>query len=184
MSALETIADATYKNRTTLLPVPDSSASGMITKYTDGTTPAGFVVDKIERWGGTFGFGMVKGYYGKRALINGMIPIDLAVGGVLSALSLGIMIKSGGSPSGMSRSVALHASRIGDAGMQSFLDSMGARFGASLAKKQLGRGPAGALPGGWEEAVAGEPQVVGALPEATGGAYLTPEEIARFSDAK
>jgi hypothetical protein len=125
-----------------------------------------------EKYAAAYAFGFVKGYYRERASYRG-VPADLIAGiaGVAGAAVLEVM------SSGRSN-LAPHLSAIGDAGVMSYLGSMGASMGAKRSGRQVyvlnaGAARPGALPAGLT--------AVGELPQAVGGAYLSADDIARFS---
>lgn len=137
----------------------------------------GYAVDKVERYGASLGFGFLKGYYREKASIKG-VPVEAIVGGgaVLGSVILEIM-------SGGRSSLAPHLNAIGDAGLQSYLNSIGASMGAKKSGRKVYVLDAGAaapktLPPGMV--------AVGALPQAVAGAgqYLTQEQIARYADQR
>lgn len=130
-----------------------------------GTAVRGFkgtLVDKGERFTAAYVFGAIKGYYRERAVFKGY-GLDLWVGAgallgsaVLSAATNG---RSG---------LADHLERVGDQGVASYLNSMGASWGA----KKAGRQVAVLTPGV-------PASILGAMP--IGAAYLDASEIANFS---
>lgn len=143
-----------------------------------GTAPRGFmkgfVVDKAERYGAAFLYGAAKGYYGERFLWRGH-GLDAWTGaGALLASSV-LTVFSGGRSK-----LAPHLERIGDAGVMSALGSVGAAWGLSKA----GRSVAVLSPGKNAGAGAGLPgkrAVVGAIPPAARGPYLSREDMLNFS---
>ena len=155
------------KNETAILAT-NGSGSGF-----DGNTIKGFAVDKAERYGAAFAYGYAKGYYREKFVWRN-VGLDLWSGAALTLLSAGLQAASGGQSA-----LAQHAGRVGDSGVQSYLNSIGASWGAKKAGRQVVVMPAGsALPPG------APPAVLGELPQATGGSFLTPEEISKFSAAK
>lgn len=134
------------------------------------------LVNKGERYGAALGFGFLKGYYREKMLIGGKVPADLAVGVVATLAGAGLDIFTMGR-SGLSS----HLHAVGDTGVQSYLNSIGAAWGAKKSGRTVyvldegAKAPA-QLPAGMAAT-----QVVGAIPQAVGGAYLSPEEIAHFS---
>lgn len=135
-----------------------------------GSAVKGFLVDKGERYAASYAFGWIKGHYRERAMFRGQ-PADLLAGGGALAVSVLLNVASGGR-SGM----ADHLERIGDAGIQSYLNSLGASKGAQMAGRQVMVLPAGKT---------AKQSVVGALPSVTGNAaYLSPEEVENFSAAR
>ena len=130
-----------------------------------GTAPRGFkgfAVDKTERFAAAYAFGAIKGYYREKAVFKG-VGADMWVG---SGLLLVSAFLDAGS-NGHSRA-ARHLERIGDAGVSSYLNSMGASWGA----KKAGRTVA-VLPG--------KSTVLGYISPAVAGAYLSADEIAHFA---
>lgn len=137
--------------------------------WVSGQGLRGLAVDKAERWGGALAFGAAKGYWREKFIV-GRAPLDLWIGAGASLLSVVLSATSfGTSP------LAPHLERVGDAGMMSWLNSMGTSYGASWA----GRKPE--LPA-WT-GVRGE-DAVGELPPVTGGALLSAEEIARYAQPR
>jgi hypothetical protein len=136
---------------------------------------SGYVVDKGERYAAAAGFGFIKGYYRERAAIKG-VPADLLAGAGLT-LAAAALEMFGKGRSGL----APHLNAVGDAGMMSYLGSMGAAMGAKRSGRQVyvlnaGAAKPAALPAGMT--------AVGALPQAVSGAYLSADEIARFSASR
>lgn len=143
-----------------------------------GTGPrnfTGFLVDKGERYGAAAAFGFAKGYYGERFLFKGH-GLDLWLGAGLTLAAAGLQAFSGGRSQ-----LADHVERVGDAGMMSALGSLGAAFGAKKSGRQVAVISPGqnALPA---SRVSGD--VVGAIPPAVGGAYLSADDIARFASRR
>ena len=134
----------------------------------------GFLIDKGERYAAAAAYGAAKGYYGERFLFKGH-GLDLWTGGALTALSAVLNAMSNGNSS-----LADHAERIGDAGMMSAIGSLAASWGM----KKAGRAVAGLTPGKNAKGLPGKQSVVGEIPAAVGGAYLTADEIARFSQRR
>lgn len=91
----------------------------------------GFLVDKGERFGASYGFGWIKGHYREKAMVKGQ-PIDLVAGAGLLAASVALNLMSNGRSD-----LAEHLERVGDAGMMSYLNTMGASKGASMAGRQV-----------------------------------------------
>jgi hypothetical protein len=135
----------------------------------------GFLIDKGERYGAAAAYGAAKGYYGERFLWKGH-GLDLWTG---AALTLGSAVLNAMS-NGNSK-IADHAERIGDAGMMSAIGSLAASWGMNKA----GRSVAVLAPGKNAKGLpAGKQAVVGEIPAAVGGAYLTADEIARFAQRR
>lgn len=133
----------------------------------------GYVTDKVERYAAAAGFGYIKGAYREQAAYRG-VPVDLLAG---AAATLGaVVLEAIGS--GRS-SLAPHLNAVGDAGIMSYLGSMGAAYGAKSSGRTIyvldkGAKKPSALPAGLS--------AVGAIPQADGlGAYLTPEQILKYS---
>ncbi len=135
----------------------------------------GYAIDKAERYAAAAGFGFVKGYYREQAAIKG-VPADLLAGiGLTAGAALLEVFGKGHSK------LAPHLNAVGDAGMMSYIGSMSAAFGAKKSGRQVyvlnaGAAKPAALPPGLT--------AVGALPQAVGGAYLSADEIARFSASR
>lgn len=136
----------------------------------------GFLVDKGERYGAAYAFGFIKGHYRERAMVKG-VPLDAAVGASLLAGSVLLNLFTNGR-SGL----AEHAERIGDAGIQSYLNAMGAAKGASMAGHQVMVLPAGAkagLPSGQKQ------QVVGMVPPvAPGASFLSSAAVRNYANRR
>ena len=165
MSALDRMKDV-LTNKAIVASIPDTMDHGA-----HGPTIAGFAVDKGERILAASGFGFVKGYFREKSLVGGVLPVDVLAGTVLTLLSAGLNAASDG------KSVlAKHAERIGDAGLMSFFNSLGASWGAQAAHYQVA-----VLPSTTKLPPGASAMVLGALPQAAGGTYLTAEEIARYS---
>ena len=131
----------------------------------------GFIWDKGERYGAAFAFGAAKGYYGDRFVWKNH-GLDMWLGaGALAASVVSNAFNVG-------TKLAPHLERIGDAGVMSALNSLGAHWGITKAggSVQLSHPSAkAALPGG-------RPQtMLGHIPPAGVGAFLTPNDIAKFA---
>ena len=143
--------------------LPHGTAKGKI---------AGVLVDKGERFGAAFGFGALKGYYGEKFLYKGH-GLDAWIGGGALLLSAAAQAFSGGRSE-----LAPHLERIGDAGVMSALGSLGAAWGMDHAGRSVavltpGKNAAGALPG--------KKTIVGHIPPAVAGNYLTADQIAAYA---
>jgi hypothetical protein len=135
----------------------------------------GYAVDKAERYAAAAGFGFIKGYYREQAAIKG-VPADLLAGILLTGGAAALEMFGKGR-SGL----APHLNAVGDAGLMSYLGSMGAAMGAKKSGRQVyvlnaGAAKPAALPAGMT--------AVGHLPQAVSGAYLSADEIARFSASR
>lgn len=134
----------------------------------------GFAVDKAERYAAAYGFGVAKGYYREKMLWRGL-GADLWLGAGFTLGSAVLLALSNGTST-----IAPHLDRLGDAGIMSYLNSMGAAWG----NKKAGR-TVQVLQGG--RALPSLPTssgVIGAIPQAMGGSYLTAEELAHFSEKR
>lgn len=134
-----------------------------------------YLVDKGERYAGAAAFGFVKNYYREKAMVKG-IPADLLAGGLLTLGAVAMEMFSHGRSK-----AACHLNAIGDAGVMSFFNSMGAAYGTKMSGRKVyvlapGAAAPAALPPGMT--------AVGAIPQAVGGAYLTAEEIARHAGSR
>jgi hypothetical protein len=133
---------------------------------------SGYLVDKGERYAAAAGFGYIKGAYREQAAYRG-VPVDLLAGAGATLLSIVLEAVSGGRSS-----LSPHLNAVGDAGVMSYLGSMGAAYGAKASGRTIyvldkGAKKPAALPAGLS--------AVG-LEQATGlGAYLTPEQILKHS---
>lgn len=136
----------------------------------NGTGVGGFVVDKGERYAASFGFGALMGHYRDSMVWRG-IGADLWIGAGLTAASAAMLIASGGRSN-----LAPHLERIGDAGVMAYFHGRGASWGSKQAghSVQVIEAPKkpGALPA---------PTVVGSIPEAARGSFLSAEEIASYT---
>ncbi len=142
------------------------------TSGVSGRGPLGFVVEKGERYGTSLALGMAKGYYGERFTFKGH-GYDLWGGAALTVLSTMLTIFSRG------RSEAgLHLGRVGDAGMQSWLNSMGAAYGMQHA----GRSVAVLAPGNAQPKIAGDS--IGMIPPVTAGAWLDKNDFAKYASPR
>ena len=137
---------------------------------------AGFLVDKGERYAGASLFGFLKGYYRDKAMVRG-IPVDVLAGGALTVVGAILSGLSGGTSQ-----LAPHLNRFGDAGVMSYLNSRLAGYGMKKAGRSVyvldGTAP-GALPAGMKKV-----DMLGAIPAAMGGAYLSADEIAKYADRR
>ena len=134
----------------------------------DGHGILGFAVDKGERYAGALAFGAMKGYYRERAVWQGY-GADLWIGGALTLGAAVLQILSGG----QSR-IAPHAERVGDAGVMSFLNSWGAGWGTKKAGRVVAVSDAG-------KSLPGSSPILGWIPPAKDGDYLSADEIQRNS---
>lgn len=126
----------------------------------------------IEKYGAAYAFGFVKGYYRERASYRG-VPADLIAGLVGVGGSALLQAWSGGR-SGL----APHLKAVGDAGIMSYLGSMGASLGAKQSGRQVYVLNAGAprpanLPAGVT--------AVGHLPQAVSGQFLSQDEMRKYA---
>jgi hypothetical protein len=144
------------------------------------TTPTkaltGFVVERAERYGASYLFGYIKGRYRERAMWRGC-GIDLWAGGLLTLTSAWLEIASSG------RSLlAPHLIAVGDAGVQSFFNSIGAAHGGKASGRPvyaMNEGaPKVAIPAGMSQV---PDTVLGAIGPMPQGAYLSAEELANAS---
>lgn len=136
---------------------------------------AGYLVDKGERYAAAAGFGYLKGAYREKASVRGL-PVDLLSGAALTLLAVGLEVWSGGRSA-----LAPHMNAVGDAGLMSYFGSLGAAYGVKTSGRKVyvldkGAKPPASLPPGMT-AVAG-------IPQAVGGAYLSPEEVAAFTSQR
>jgi hypothetical protein len=143
-----------------------------------GTAKPGLVGvawDKGERYVASWGFGALKGYYGERFGWRGYAG-DLLIGsGALAASVLLRMVSNGNSPA------AAHLERVGDAGLQSYLNSMGAHWGMTKAGRSVAMAPPA---GGGKKRTALTGDILGMIPPAMGGSYLNADDIARYSSVR
>ncbi len=149
-----------------MLPVPVGT-SGI-----NGRGALGFVVDKGERYAAAFGYGYMKGKLHEKFMWKGM-GLDLVTGVALVASSVVANVASGGRSH-----LAAHLERVGDAGVSSYLNSIGASMGAQSAGRSVMVLDSGKTPG--KTAIKGH-SIVGEIPPAMGGAYLTADELNHFS---
>lgn len=127
-------------------------------------------VDKVERYGASAVFGFLKGS-GKRYLYKN-IPMDAGVGGLLTLLGAYLQIKSHGRSA-----IAPHLNAVGDAGVMSYFNSMGAAWGAKKSGRKVYVLEAGAkAPAGLKPV-----DVMGEIPQMVSGAFLSADEIANFA---
>lgn len=146
-----------------------------------GTAPRGIVgvvVDKGERFGAALAFGFVKGKYRSQAVWKGY-GADLWIGVGATLAAVGFNAFSGGRSG-----VASHLERIGDAGISSYLNSIG----AALGNRQAGRTIMVVEAGKQNPALAArtgvQGTVLGEIPRSVGGVYLDKKEISDFLNAK
>lgn len=167
MSALDRLKDAAT-NRAVVASIPDPMDGGF-----HGARLVGFLTDKLERAVYAGAFGVAKGFLREKSLVGG-VPLDILAGTAMTLAAAGLNLATEGKSA-----IAKHAERIGDAGVMSFCNSLGASYGAQWANYQVAVVPSAAkLPPG------SAPMVLGALPQAAGGAYLTAEELAKYSVPK
>jgi hypothetical protein len=131
------------------------------------------VVDKGERMALSAGVGALAGYYGNRFQYRGVSGALLlgagaaVLGAVTNAMASGNSI------------VALHLNRLGDAGLMAHAHGWGVAWGA----QKSGRGVAQIQPKQAQKAVAGG-DILGMIPQAMGGTYLSADEVNRYAAAK
>lgn len=128
------------------------------------------LIGKGELYAAAAGFGYIKGAYREKAMVKGL-PVDLIAGLVATALAVGSEVYSHG------RGMSTHLNAVADAGLMSYFNSIGTAYGAKQSGRQVYVLRAGAkapvsIPG---------LDMVGALPQAVGGVYLSADEIAAFS---
>jgi hypothetical protein len=133
----------------------------------------GFLVDKSERAAAAFAFGAAKGYYGERFLWKGH-GADAWIGG-FGLLAIGAARVFAGPRTGR---LLPHVERVVDAAYMSALGSIGASWGMD----QAGRSVHVSTPG--KNALSPKSTVLGHIPQAMGGAYLSPDEIQRFASKR
>jgi hypothetical protein len=141
----------------------------------DGIVP--MVGNKLARAAYSGGFGYIKGRYREQASVMG-VPADLLVG-VLATAAGAVATISGGGQSSLGHQLDM----LGDAGIMSFTNSIGAYYGAKASGRQVlvlnpGTSAPAALPAGYSQPGM---SVLGDIPPAVGGAYLTAEEIAHYT---
>lgn len=142
----------------------------------NGRNLTGFVVDKAERYGASLGFGYLKGAYQEKMIWWG-IGADVWLGGALTLGSVVMQAMSGGNSK-----VAPHLERVGDAGLQAAIHEYGVKMGMQKSGRVvavLAEGGAGG-----KKKIAGYDHVLGMIPPAMGGAYLSAEEIAHFASKR
>lgn len=141
------------------LPTGTASQSGI----------KGFAIDKGERYAAAFLYGAAKTYYGPAFNWRGY-GLDLWTG---AALTLGsAFLHTSSSPS--LRRLASHAERVGDAGMMVAFASLGADFGMKKSGRSVAVLPARGIKG----------DVVGDLPAAKAGPYLSHEDLMNFANRR
>lgn len=127
---------------------------------------------RLVKYGSAAAFGYVKGT-GKRAFHG--VPIDAGVGLAALATSVFLTIKSHG------RSIiGSYAGDVADAGIMSYLNSIGAAYGAKSSGRKVYVLEAGAKPPAGLKPV----DVMGELPQAVGGSFLSAAEIQNFSQQR
>lgn len=149
-----------------------SKFKGTVSNLPHGTASRGFkgvAIDKGERFAAAFAFGAGKGFYGDKFIWKGH-GADLWLGGA-ALLGSAVLTTFTGGRSGL----ASHLERVGDAGVMSALNSLGAAWGLDKA----GRSVHVSSPG--KNALPKSSTVLGHLPQAMGGAFLTQDEIQRFA---
>lgn len=138
----------------------------------DKPTFVGVAADKVERYGGSVGFGFLRGYYREKAAVKG-IPVDVLAGGVLAGLGTFLALRSGGKSD-----LAPHLNALGDAGVMSFFSAWGNGLGTKACGRRLWLQEPGAPA---PAPMPGLREVVGDLPPAVGDAFLTADEIAQYA---
>ena len=141
-----------------------------------------FLMSKGERYAFAGGFGFVKGYYREKSLIRGWLPTDLAVGvGATLLGAIAQVVSRGGVRPGLVASLAPHLDSLGDAGVMSWANSIGAAWGAKKSGRQVlvlnegAKAPA--------QIPAGYTQVAG-VEKDPGGAYLTRDQVAFYNERR
>lgn len=136
----------------------------------------GFLVDKGERYGAAYAFGWIKGHYRERAMVRGM-PVDLVAGAAFLGGSVLLNLFTGGRSH-----LADHAERFGDAGLMSYLNTMGTAKGASMAGRTVMSLPAGksaGLPAGRAQQVVGQ-----VAPVAAGASFLSSSQVRSYANRR
>lgn len=136
------------------------------------------VIDKGERFGAAFGFGLAKGYYGDRFIWKGH-GADLWLGvGALGAAT--VLSMFGGRKANQ---LGEHLERVGDAGVMSALSSLGAAIGLEKAGHSVVRtSGAKAKPVAAVHGIYGD--VIGSIPGAKAGPFLSDSDLARFAQRR
>lgn len=132
----------------------------------------GFLVDKGERYAATAAFGYAKGYYRERFLWKGY-GADVWLGAAFTLAGAVLNARSGGNSK-----AGQHFERIGDAGIQAAIHSWTVGKGTEHAGRVVAVTEQGKNLSGKSSTV------LGAIPEAKGGDYLTADEIAYFSSPR
>lgn len=140
-----------------------------------GTAPGNklmsVLVDKGERYGASFAFGAIKGYYRERAMVHG-VPVDALAGAGGLVLSAVLQAMSNGNSK-----LAKHVERVADAGMQSYINSVATSWGTQKAGRSVM-----VLPGGH----AGATKVkgltaLGLVPPQVSGAWLDANDMINYA---
>lgn len=155
--------------------LPERSGRGM-----EGVGFSGFLVDKGERYGAALGYGYLKGKY-REKMVYKDYGIDLWSGAALTIGSALLNIMSGGNSL-----LAPHLARVGDAGVSSYLNSIGTAMGAKAAGRSFMMLDAAGkkLPALAATTGVYGTSVLGSIAPARGGTYLSADEIAHFSSPR
>lgn len=132
----------------------------------------GVLWDKGERYGAAWFYGWLKGYYQKDFVWRDQ-GYDLWSGFAFLAIGTALNIGMNGNSD-----LAKHLERFGDAGIASWLNTVGTGKGAQKAAEH-GKS-ALPLPKAGQTKLKGY-QVIGHIPPAMGGAYLSADEIQNWS---
>lgn len=128
----------------------------------------GFIMDKTERYVGSYLFGRLSQKPELRTVWG--IPTDAFVGGLLTLAGAAFAWHAG--RNGGQSLLAPHLNAVGDAGMMGFAYAYGAGHEAQKASAPAKSPPA-------MEKVKGA-HMLGAIDPAVGGAYLTDAELQRY----
>ena len=139
--------------------------------------PLGFIVNKGERYVTALGLGLAKGAYREKMLWWGL-PSEMLGGLAFTAAAAVLKIVAGAR--GYESALAPHAEAIGDTGMTTWLNGVGAVWG----HKWKGRHLVSLPPGADTKALPPGSTVIAGLPQAKSGKFLSDEEIARWTSPR
>lgn len=150
-------------------------ASRVANKELHNGAGATFLVDKAERYGAAAAFGFLKGYYHEKFTWKGQ-GYDLWAGlGLLGVSTFMNMASHGNSKP------AAHVERFADAGISSYLNSYFTGWGMERSQREVMVLNEGKVvgPKKKQDKVSGD--VLGMIPAAMGGSYLTADELAHYA---
>ena len=142
----------------------------------DNTGPVARAVEGAEYFAASYGYGYVQNRFRERAAV-GPVPLDLLAGGVFKAASIGLNLWS--KKAGKLAKAAPYANVLGNAGIAAFGHTLGAGAGAKasgVTRLVLAHHTDLAT----VKKVLPTATILGEIPKAPVGDFLTPAELERL----